>query len=82
MLPNLKAKMIRQNITCNNIGKAIGKKSEWLENRLQGKAMLPVDIAMQIRNEFFPKLPYEYLFSKTPITPIILEMNERELKNG
>lgn len=69
MLPNLKAEMMRQNLTCKTVGSVIGKKSEWIENRLQGKATLPVDEAIEIRQNFFPNLPFEYLFSKKVILP-------------
>ena len=70
MFPNLKAEMARKNITCKDIGSAIEKTSEWMESRLQGKAMLPIDEAIKIRQTFFPYASYEYLFSDTPIVMI------------
>lgn len=67
MFPNWKAEMARLGITCSDIGKEINKNSEWVENRLQGKASLPIDFAIAIRNKFFKELPYDYLFSEKPI---------------
>lgn len=68
MFPNWKAEMVRHGITCNDIGAFINKSPDWVENRLQGKATLSIDMAIQIRNQFFPGLSYDYLFSDTPIS--------------
>lgn len=70
MFPNWKAEMARYGITCNEVGKLINKNSEWVENRLQGKASLPIDLAIIIRNHFFKELSYDYLFSNDPSTKI------------
>lgn len=75
MLPNLKAEMMRQNLTYKTVGAEIGKKSEWIENRIQGKASMPVGEALKIRSRFFPKLPFEYLFSDEIILPNFKEEN-------
>jgi hypothetical protein len=66
MFTNFKAEMARYQITCTDIGKLIGKSSGWVENRLQGKANLPIDLAIKIRNEFFKNSSYDYLFSNEP----------------
>ena len=39
--PNWKAEMARLGATCADIGKVLGKSSEWVENRLQGKGVTP-----------------------------------------
>ena len=69
--PNWKAEMTRLGVTCADIGETLGKSSEWVENRLQGKASLPISAAMCIRNTFFRELSYDYLFSDKPISPKI-----------
>lgn len=61
--------MSRLGATCADIGETLGKSSEWVENRLQGKASLPISAAMCIRNTFFEDLSYDYLFSDKPISP-------------
>lgn len=71
MFPNWKAEMSRLGVTCADIGETLGKSSEWVENRLQGKASLPISGAMCIRNTFFRELSYDYLFSDKPISPKI-----------
>lgn len=78
MFPNLKAEMIRFNITCEDIGTFLGTSISWVENRLQGKAALPINIGMQIKNKFFPDLPLEYLFSSTPMQPINISIPHSE----
>ena len=67
--PNWKAEMTRLGVTCADVGEILGKSSEWVENRLQGKASLPISAAMRIRNTFFNELSYDYLFSDKPISP-------------
>ena len=42
MFPNWKAEMTRLGVTCADIGAVLGKSSEWGENRVQGKASLPI----------------------------------------
>ena len=69
MFPNWKAEMSRLGVTCADIGETLGKSSEWVENRLRGKASLPISAAMCIRNTFFGDLSYDYLFSDKPISP-------------
>jgi len=66
MFPNLKAEMARCQVSCKDIGVLINKNSEWVENRLQGRAILPIDFAIKIRNQFFKNLSYDYLFSNEP----------------
>lgn len=70
MFPNWKAEMARYGVTCKDIGGLINRNSEWVENRLQGKASLPINLAIVIRNHFFKDLSYDYLFSDLPIVKI------------
>lgn len=80
LFPNWKAEMTRLGVTCADIGNVLGKSSEWVENRLQGKATLPISAAMLIRNTFFRALTYDYLFSDKPVLPVDSENqdNNRE----
>jgi len=67
MFPNLKAEISRYNLSYEIIGNELDKKREWVETRVQGKASLPIDVAMEIREKFFPNLNYSYLYSRNPI---------------
>lgn len=69
LFPNWKAEMARLGLTYADIGNCLGKSPEWVENRLQGKATLPISAAMSIRNTFFRELSYDYLFSDEPVFP-------------
>ncbi len=69
MYPNLKAEMVRHGVTCASIAKHIGRSPGWIENRLQGKASLPISVAISIRNKFFASYSYDYLFSSVPTDP-------------
>ena len=70
MFPNLKAEISRHNLTYEAIGNRIGRKREWVETRIQGKASLPVIEAIKIRNEFFPNVSFIYLFAEEAILPV------------
>ncbi len=52
MFPNLKAEMARTSITSKDISRYLGKASSWLESRLQGRAKLPVEDAIKIKQKF------------------------------
>lgn len=67
MFPNWKAEMARYGITYKDVGSVINKNPEWVENRILGKASLPIDLAIVIRNHFFENLSYDYLFANEPI---------------
>lgn len=67
MFPNLKAEMARINVTCKDIGNILGRSSEWVETRLQGKAKLPINEAIKIKQACFPYASYEYLFADEPL---------------
>lgn len=63
MYPNLRAEMARNNITQIEIANFLKKSASWVENRIQGKAFFDVRFCIMIRNEFFPKLDFSYLFA-------------------
>lgn len=69
MFPNLRAEMARLGLTTEDVAKSIGKSKEWLENRLNGKCSLPIDVAFTIREKCFSNMKFEYLFKQTAIIP-------------
>ncbi len=69
MFPNLRAEMARKNITIKEIAEFLGKTDSWLDNRISGKASLPIVDGVRLRNKFFPEIDIEVLFSNSAITP-------------
>ncbi len=69
MFPNLRAEMARKNITIKEIAEFLGKTDSWLDNRISGKASLPIIDGVRLRNKFFPEIDIEVLFSNSAITP-------------
>lgn len=69
MFPNLKAELVRNGITYKELGEKVGKSENWIENRILGKATMPIGECMKIRNSFFPNCSYDYLFSSEAISP-------------
>ena len=69
MFPNLKAELARNGITYKELGKVVGKTENWIENRILGRASMPIEISMLIKNTFFPNYSYDYLFSNEIIPP-------------
>lgn len=69
MFPNLRAEMARLGMTTEDVAKKIGKSREWLENRLNGKCSLPIDMAFAIGDRCFPGVKFDYLFKQTAIVP-------------
>lgn len=69
VFPNLKAEMARKNITVKEIAEFLGKNDSWLDNRISGKASLPLVDGVRIKNKFFPEIDIEVLFSDSAIIP-------------
>lgn len=69
MFPNLRAEMARKNITIKEVAEFLGKTDSWLDNRISGKASLPIIDGVRLRNKFFPEIDIEVLFSNSAITP-------------
>lgn len=85
MFPNLRAEMARLNITTKDIAEKLNKTKDWVENRLNGKCSLSIDVAFQIWQEFFPELKLDYLFAQTVIVPcdaIQLPKTVNKTENG
>jgi len=66
MYPNLNAEMARLNITQLQIAYFLDKPIGWVHNRFQGRAILDVKYAIEIHKQFFPELPFDYIFSNVP----------------
>ena len=80
MYPNLKAEMARLGITIDQMAEAINKSRAWLENRMNGKCSFPIEVVFSIRNTFFPKMDFQYLFANTAIIPIGGISNDKDGK--
>lgn len=73
MFPNLKAEMARLGITVKEIAEKINTDKAWLENRLNGKCVMPIETAFAIWQNCFPKMKLDYLFAQTAIVPFSCE---------
>lgn len=62
MFPNLKAEMARNSLSYTDIAIGLDKPKSWVENRLSGRAVLPVEYSFIIQEKFFPSLDIKYLF--------------------
>lgn len=69
MFPNLKAEMARLGLTTRDLAESIGVDKTWIENRLNGKCILPIETAFIIWQKCFPNYSIDYLFAKTAIIP-------------
>lgn len=66
--PNLAAEIARENISIEDVyktaGSAVGRNEETVSKWMRGKAgELPVRAAFAVRDEYFPNLTVDYLFS-------------------
>lgn len=59
---NLKAEMVRANITSGDIAKLLDLHVSSVSNKISGKSKFTIDEAFTIRNSFFPDCDYETLF--------------------
>lgn len=71
--PNLIAEMSRRRITAKDIGGAIGRSPDTVNNWLKGKGDFPIGKAFVVQEKFFPTYTLAYLFSSEPITPTFAE---------
>lgn len=69
MFPNLKAEMARLGITAKDVAEKLGKTKDWVDNRLNGKCDMSIEVAFEIWQKFFPNLKLDYLFAQTIIVP-------------
>ncbi len=69
--PNFAAEMARSDLSYDDVyataADSTGKTKDTVSNWINGRAgELPITAAIAIRNEYFPTLAIEYLFSSTP----------------
>lgn len=65
MLSNLRAEMIRYNVSIAKIAQVIGKTDRSVRDKVNGKYEFSVPEAGLIRDTFFPGMSLEYLFAKS-----------------
>lgn len=61
---NLKAEMIRRNVSVSDIARAAGKSVSATSKNINGKGDLTVEEGLEIRDKFFADLSMDYLFAK------------------
>ena len=76
MFPNLRAEMARAALTIKDVADKIGVEKTWLENRLSGKTVMPIETAFAIWRECFPSISLDYLFAHTAIIPFCKQVTE------
>lgn len=64
MFPNLNAEMARANMTTLDLAKATHKTSRSVKDKMTGRSEFTLNEVLAIRNELFPGMSIEYLFSK------------------
>lgn len=64
MFRNLKAEIVRKGLTYEQLAVVVGKNRDWIEKRVHGKVVFPINDGILIRNEFFPNMDYDYLFAQ------------------
>lgn len=65
MLLNLKAEMTRFGISDADIAKAIGRSERSVRDKISGRSQFTFPEANTLRNQLFPGLKLEYLFSRS-----------------
>lgn len=64
MFPNLKAEMVRNNITSLDLAKATRRTTRSINDKIAGRSEFTLNEALSIRNDIFPGMTVEYLFAK------------------
>lgn len=67
--PNLKAELSRTGVTHKQIAALLGKNKSTISAKVHGRnGGFNIAQAYAIRDEFFPDMTIDYLFSDTPMT--------------
>jgi hypothetical protein len=66
MLVNLKAEMIRFNITAEKLGEAVNRSGRAMKRRLDGTVEISSEDIRKIRDVYFQHCSLDYLLSETP----------------
>lgn len=64
MFNNLKAELVRINLTQRDLAKALSIDEKTLSQKINGKSKFDVDEMWIIKKNFFPNLQLDYLFEK------------------
>lgn len=67
MLNNLRAEMVRKNITVKEVADVLGVGNRATRDRLAGRVLFSVDEALAVRDKLFPEMDIDYLFSKKEV---------------
>ena len=72
--PNLAAEISRDSLDYKDIystvAESFGKSTDTVSNWFTGRAgAMPTSVAFFVRDEYFPSLTVDYLFSETPMQP-------------
>lgn len=60
---NLKAEMLRNSITMEQIANVIGRSTRTVSDKIHGRFPLTLEEALKIRDTFFKGMSIEFLFS-------------------
>ena len=63
MCLNLKAEMMKKNITTSDVARSIHKTDRSVRDKIKGKSDFTWSEANSIRDDFFPGMSIEYLFA-------------------
>lgn len=64
MFPNLRAEMVRHNVTAVDLSKATHKTDRSIRDKIAGRGDFSLTEVYAIRDAFFPGMELEYLFAR------------------
>lgn len=64
MFPNLRAEMVRHNVTAVDISKVTHKTDRSIRDKIAGRSDFLLTEVYAIRDAFFPGMELEYLFAR------------------
>ena len=64
MFPNLRAEMVRHNVTASDISKVTHKTDRNIRDKIAGRGDFSLTEIYAIRDTFFPGMKLEYLFAR------------------
>lgn len=64
MFPNLRAEMVRHNVTAGDISKVTHKTDRSIRDKIAGRGDFSLTEVYAIRDAFFPGMELEYLFAR------------------
>ncbi len=64
MYSNLKAEIVRNNMTYRDLAKLLGVTEQTIRRKVTGESDFDVSEGLTIRNTLFPSLEFDYLFKQ------------------